>query len=149
MAETVEFEIKRDIAPAEPVEEEVFAVDDLEGAEPKRAEEDEPEFEAKGIFEFSTPISIDGDIVDRIRYDFTRLKPVDVIGIVQAVGKRENVAIPQLNLSVQANVFCRATSLPPAIFKTQMAVPDFMAACSVARDFLLSGKGAKKEEDLI
>jgi len=149
----MEFKVERNIVPVEPAgaeeEEEVFAVDDLENTELKEADDDEPEFEAKGIFEFSTPIKMDGNLVDRVRYDFAKLKPVDIIRIVQAVGKRESVPFPALNLSVQANVFCKATSMPPAILKTQMAAPDFMAACNVARDFLLSGKGAKKEGDLI
>lgn len=135
-------------APAPADAEEVFAVDDPGVADKKQEGEDEP-FQKQGVFEFNTPILMMGETVSSVRYDFTKIKPVDVIQITQSVGKRESVTFPQLNLSVQANVFCKAASLPPSVVKTQMGADDFMAACSLARDFLLSGRGARKEDDLI
>lgn len=150
MENVMEFKIDNPgTAVAAPADEEVFAVDDPNMKRETPADEDEAPFDKQGFFEFNTPIMIDGGTVSGVRYDFSLVKPMDVIRITQGVGKRETVAFPALNLSIQANVFCKAASLSPAVVKTQMETDDFMAACALARDFLLSGKGARKEDDLI
>lgn len=134
-------------------EEEVFAVEDPDmevySQNDNKPEEDES-FNPAGVFKFVTPIIIDDKPVSEVRYDFSRLKPIQYINIVQAVGKKEsNMLVPEVNVSVQANVFCKAADIPPSIIKTQMSVPDFTAACRLARDFLLSGKGTEEKEDMI
>lgn len=131
-------------------QEEIFAVEDPEieaYTQNDKEDEEEAAYSPSGIFKFVVPIRIDEKDISEIRYDFSKLKPIQYINIVQAVAKKENnMLVPEVNTSVQANVFCKAAELPPSIIKTQMSVPDFTAACRLARDFLLSGTGAKEDE---
>lgn len=141
-------EFSVDNAPVENREDDLFLAP-VEEAEAE-AEENDSEYKPSGIFELSTPFEMDGQTVKEIKYDFSTLKPIQYNDIVRKVSKSMggNLLLPAFDQNVQANVFCRASGLSPAIIKTMFSVPDFEAACSLARDFLLSGKGRKEEEEM-
>lgn len=123
----------------------VFAIDETEDEVVETVEEET--VSEKGVLTLRKPFSMDGRMIKSLDYDFTRLTPQTYTEIVKKVGRKETVTIPSLNLSVQANMFCRAAGIPAAVIKNQMSVPDFEAACGLARDFLLSNSAT--EEDLI
>lgn len=105
------------------------------------------EVKESGCMKLKTPFTMDGEQVAEIRYDFSKISPKQYTDIVKHVGKTETVVVPQLNMSVQANFFCKAAGIPAAVMTTQMSVPDFSNACGLARDFLLSAPD--EDEDMI
>lgn len=125
-------------------EEEIFALQDRE-EEIKAPEE---EIRSKGVHRLLKPIMVDGKEVRDIRYDFEKIQPIQYMNIVKAVGKKEFMINPALNMSVQLNLFCKASGIPSAIMGTQLSLPDVSAVCNLAQDFLLSAR-EPEENDLL
>lgn len=133
---------------AKEINEEVFAVVDTEEEVYTQTEAEEEEVKTKGTFTFEEAINIDGVFKKSIEYDFGRVTPIEYINIVKGVSKKEQMSVPELNLSVQANLFCKAAGIPASVIKTQMKLNDFTGACRLSRDFLLSSRAAE-EDDLL
>ena len=125
--------------------EEVFVVPEIEELEESKGEDYE-EVKTSGVFVLRKPIEIDGTKTKKIKYDFEKIKPIEYINIVKRVQKQENAQVPELNMSVQFNVFCKAAGIPVAVLKDKVKmVNEFTAMCQLARDFLLSGQGETDE----
>jgi len=136
-------------AMARDAEEEVFAVEDRDEEIYTDAKDNEDEENVeKGVFRFSKPVLLDDGEVREINYDFTKIKPIQYLNICKQVAKKEYMVNPALNMSVQANMFCKAADIPVSIIKTQITVPDFQAMCLIAQNFLLSSRD-NEESDLL
>ena len=125
-------------------EEEVFSLEDKEEELPAVEEE----IKSKGVYKLWKSIMVDGKEVNQIRYDFEKIQPIQYMNIVKAVGKKEFLINPALNMSVQINLFCKASGIPSAILGTQLSLPDVNAICTLAQDFLLSMRQSE-ESDLL
>lgn len=125
-------------------EEEIFSLEDKE----TEASAPQEEIKSKGVFKLSKPIMVDGENLHQIRYDFEKIQPIQYMNIVKAVGKKEFLINPALNMSVQINLFCKASGVPASILGTQLSLPDVNAICTLAQDFLLSTR-EQEESDLL
>ena len=129
-------------------EDEVFSVPDEEETEDvyTQSEEEESESIVKGTFRLINPINYEGRTIRELHYDFSVIKPIEYINLVKAVQKKENAQVPELNMSVQFNMFCKAVRIPVSVLKgATERVDEFTAMCQKARDFLLNRQSHAEE----
>ena len=118
------------------IEDDVFAIDEPEEMEDEIEKEDL--FEEVGVFNLINEIELDGKVVKKLNYDFGKISPDEYTMIVKKVSKKESVQIPELNMSVQFNLFARAVGYSAIYLKSSVKTRDFRRMCALARDFLLS-----------
>lgn len=92
------------------------------------------------------PITVDDEEKKKIEYDFDSVKPVQYINLVKRLSKKQQIAVPELDMDVQIGYFSLASGIAVSDLKRVESTQDFTKMCSLARDFLLDSSEEEEEE---
>lgn len=107
-----------------------------------------PEKESEvGELKLSKPFEIDGELVRSIEYDLTAVRPIQYINLIKKLSKKEQIAVPELDINVQMGYFSLASGIPVGDIKRMPNTQDFTAACSLVRNFLLGASDTESMEE--
>jgi hypothetical protein len=100
-----------------------------------------------GTIKLSKPYEVEGDMISKIDYDFTAVKPIQYINLISRLSKKEAVSVPELDIRVQIGFFSLASGISVGDLKRMPSTQDFSVACSKVRNFLLGASDTENEEE--
>lgn len=100
-----------------------------------------------GTYTLKKPFEVDGEMTNKINYDFDSVKPIQYKNLVARLSKKGQIAVPELDNSVQFGYFSLACGIPVSELMRMPSTQDYTVICAMVRNFLLGVSATENEEE--